>query len=153
MEIGGILISVLLTTSLCFGFPTCRCDCACRIVKPSFTEKSTESPEPTAVEESPISRDEQTAELIDTVLASLENEDQSTFESRVTSDFGRETVWKILSRPNRAIRGSQIVAQSDTSLSLTLDIEDDEGVKKRTFELETAMVGEELVVSDWVYRR
>ena len=77
--------------------------------------------------------------------------DRATFQQHVTSEYARETVWKVLSRPNRTVRGSQIVALDDSALSLILDIEDDEGVKERTFELKTAMVGEEMVVSDWAY--
>ncbi len=151
MGVSSVLVSVLLTSSVCFGFLPFKIDCECRTTRGDQAE--TEIQSPFSEVEKAITRDERTAKLVDTVLASLEDEDHATFQNHVTSEFARETVWKVLARPNRTIRGSQIVALDDSALYLILDIEDDEGVKERIFELKTAMVGEDLVVSDWVYVR
>ncbi|MCB9782010.1 MAG: hypothetical protein H6751_03485 [Candidatus Omnitrophica bacterium] len=153
VDISGVLVSVMLSSSLCFGFLPFQVDCECRITQTSPSQSPAKTETPKSIVKQEASRDEQTAELIDSVLSSLENRDRATFEKTMAPDSGRETVWKVLARPNRPIRGSQIVALDDSALYLTLNIEDDEGVKERTFELKTAKVGDELVVSDWVYLR
>ncbi len=86
------------------------------------------------------------------ILQAFQRRDKALFDEYNKSKMG-ESWWNTMKRDNRIPKSFNGTYLSSSKFKMEMIIEDDEGDKKRDFELTVSREGDRWVITDWVYKR